>query len=58
MGTMTAKQYDVAVPGATGAGKEAVEELTQKTIALFKQREINVEDHPQRIAFNLLPQTD
>jgi len=42
----------------SGTGKEAIEELAQQTIALFNQREIEVEVYPKRIAFNLLPQID
>ncbi len=42
----------------SGAGKRAIEELGQQTLAIFRQQEVATEVFPQRIAFNCLPQID
>lgn len=42
----------------SGAGTEAMEELSQQTIALFSNREIKTEVFKHRIAFNLIPHID
>lgn len=42
----------------SGAGKEAVEELTAQTRALFAGEESDPKVFPHRIAFNCLPQID
>jgi len=40
----------------SGAGKRAMEELSAQAIALFNQRDIDVDVFPYQIAFNCLPQ--
>ncbi|MBI5885633.1 MAG: aspartate-semialdehyde dehydrogenase [Deltaproteobacteria bacterium] len=42
----------------SGAGKEAMEELSEQIKALFNMREPEVNVLPQRIAFNCIPQID
>ncbi|WP_414039506.1 aspartate-semialdehyde dehydrogenase [Acidithiobacillus sp. M4-SHS-6] len=42
----------------SGAGKRAIEELGQQTIALFRHEEAVCDVFPKRIAFNCLPQID
>ncbi|MFH0798954.1 MAG: aspartate-semialdehyde dehydrogenase [Pseudomonadota bacterium] len=42
----------------SGAGIEAVEELSQQSVALFSQREPRVNVFPHRIAFNCIPHID
>jgi len=42
----------------SGAGKEAMEELSEQIKALFNMREPEVKVLPQRIAFNCIPQID
>ncbi len=42
----------------SGAGKEAVEELSQQVRDLFNLREVEVKVFPKRIAFNCIPQID
>lgn len=42
----------------SGAGKEAMEELSSQVKELFNMREPQVEVFPHRIAFNCLPQID
>lgn len=42
----------------SGAGKEAIEELTKGTRALYAGEEFSPEVFPHRIAFNCLPQID
>jgi aspartate-semialdehyde dehydrogenase len=42
----------------SGAGIEAMEELSKQTVALFSQREVKVEVFPHRIAFNCIPHID
>ncbi len=42
----------------SGTGKEAIDELTAQTQALFGSGEVKVEVYPKRIAFNVLPQID
>lgn len=42
----------------SGTGKEAIEELSSQTCALFNQQDVTVEVYPKRIAFNVLPQID
>jgi len=40
----------------SGAGHKAVEELSTQSIALFNQRDVEVNVFPYRIAFNVIPQ--
>ena len=42
----------------SGAGKEAVDELAEQTLALFNQKEIKPSFFPHQIAFNCLPHID
>src|SRR4030095_6344206 len=42
----------------SGAGKRAMDELYQQTVALFNQREIEKQKFPHQIAFNCLPHID
>ena len=42
----------------SGTGKEAIDELTEQTRALFNSQQPKVEVYPKRIAFNVLPQID
>lgn len=42
----------------SGAGIEAMEELSKQTVALFSQGEVKVEVFPHRIAFNCIPHID
>ncbi len=42
----------------SGAGKRAIEELGQQTMALFRHEDAVTEVFPKRIAFNCLPQID
>ncbi len=42
----------------SGAGRMAMEELSQQTIALFSGKEIKNEKFPHQIAFNCIPQID
>jgi len=42
----------------SGAGKEAMDELYNQTLALFNQKEIVNEVFPHQIAFNCIPQID
>jgi aspartate-semialdehyde dehydrogenase len=42
----------------SGTGKEAIDELSDQTRALFNQQDVKVEVYPKRIAFNVLPHID
>lgn len=42
----------------SGAGIEAMEELSRQTVALFSQGEVKAEVFPHRIAFNCIPHID
>lgn len=42
----------------SGAGSEAMEELSQQSVALFTQKDCKVEVFPHRIAFNCIPHID
>lgn len=42
----------------SGAGTEAMEELSKQSVALFSQREWRAEVFPHRIAFNCIPHID
>ncbi|MBX7145252.1 MAG: aspartate-semialdehyde dehydrogenase [Oligoflexia bacterium] len=42
----------------SGAGKAALDELWDQTLAIFNQREIKIEAFPHQIAFNCIPQID
>lgn len=42
----------------SGAGKEAVDELSNQTIAIYGQKEIQKKVFPHQIAFNCIPQID
>jgi len=42
----------------SGAGKRAMEELSQQTIALFNSQELEKKKFPHQIAFNCLPHID
>lgn len=42
----------------SGAGRMAMEELSQQTIALFNQKDLVQERFPHRIAFNCIPHID
>lgn len=42
----------------SGAGTEAMEELSQQSVALFSQRDWKAEVFPHRIAFNCIPHID
>ena len=42
----------------SGAGRQAMEELAQQSIALFNQKDIEVARFPHQIAFNCLPHID
>ena len=42
----------------SGAGIEAMEELSQQAVALFSSRDAKVEIFPHRIAFNCIPHID
>ena len=42
----------------SGKGKDAMEELSRQTMALFNQRPFDVVTFPHQIAFNLLPHID
>ncbi len=42
----------------SGAGTEAMEELSRQSVALFSQREAKAEVFPHRIAFNCIPHID
>lgn len=42
----------------SGAGKEAVDELSNQTIAIYGQKEIQKKVFPYQIAFNCIPQID
>jgi aspartate-semialdehyde dehydrogenase len=42
----------------SGAGKRAMDELYQQTIALFNQKDIEKKKFPHQIAFNCLPHID
>lgn len=39
----------------SGAGQKGMEELSAQSMALFNQRPFDIEVHPARIAFNLVP---
>jgi len=43
---------------ASGAGRKAMEELSQQTAALFNGKEIKKEKFPHQIAFNCIPHID
>lgn len=43
---------------ASGAGRKAMDELRDQTTALLNFREPPVEQHPRRLAFDVLPQID
>lgn len=43
---------------ASGAGRTAMEELSQQTIALFNGNELKKEKFPHQIAFNCIPHID
>jgi aspartate-semialdehyde dehydrogenase len=43
---------------ASGAGRMAMEELSQQTIALFNGKELRTEKFPHQIAFNCIPHID
>ncbi|HEV8343888.1 MAG TPA: aspartate-semialdehyde dehydrogenase [Candidatus Binatia bacterium] len=43
---------------ASGAGRMAMEELSQQTLALFNGKEITNEKFPHQIAFNCIPHID
>ena len=42
----------------SGAGRSAMKELADQSVALFNQKEIKTERFPHRIAFNCLPHID
>lgn len=42
----------------SGAGRRAMEELSQQTVALFNGKEIKKEKFPHQIAFNCIPHID
>ncbi len=42
----------------SGAGRRAMDELANQSIALFNQQSVNIEVFPHQIAFNCLPQID
>ena len=42
----------------SGAGRKAMEELSQQTVALFSGKEIKKEKFPHQIAFNCIPHID
>jgi aspartate-semialdehyde dehydrogenase len=42
----------------SGAGRQAMEELSQQVAALFNGRELKMEKFPHQIAFNCIPQID
>ena len=42
----------------SGAGIEAMEELSKQTVALFSQGKLKIEVFPHRIAFNCIPHID
>jgi len=42
----------------SGKGKDAIEELSKQTIALFSQAPFDVQSFPHQIAFNLIPKID
>jgi len=42
----------------SGAGKDAMDELWQQTLAIFNQREVEINAFPYQIAFNCIPQVD
>lgn len=42
----------------SGAGLEAMEELSQQSVAIFSNKEIKPQALPHRIAFNLIPHID
>jgi len=42
----------------SGAGKEAIDELSNQTIAIYGQKEIEKKVFPYQIAFNCIPQID
>lgn len=42
----------------SGAGRMAMEELSQQTVALFNGKELTKERFPHQIAFNCIPQID
>lgn len=42
----------------SGKGKKAMDELSQQTVALLNQREIETKEFPHQIAFNCIPQID
>ncbi|NDC38641.1 MAG: aspartate-semialdehyde dehydrogenase [Proteobacteria bacterium] len=42
----------------SGAGKAALDELWGQTIAVFNQRELEIDQFPHQIAFNCIPQID
>lgn len=42
----------------SGAGTEAMEELSRQTVALFSQGDVKTEVFPHRIAFNCIPHID
>lgn len=48
----------VSFQSVSGAGKDAVEELTAQTIALMNGQKITPKVLPKRIAFNIVPQCD
>ena len=43
---------------ASGAGRKAMDELSQQTVALFNGKEIKKEKFPHQIAFNCIPHID
>lgn len=42
----------------SGAGKAALDELWEQSLAIFNQKEVKVEALPHQIAFNCIPQID
>ncbi|OGS93279.1 MAG: aspartate-semialdehyde dehydrogenase [Gallionellales bacterium GWA2_59_43] len=42
----------------SGTGKEAIDELSDQTRALFNSQDVKVEVYPKQIAFNVLPHID
>ncbi|HEY2987131.1 MAG TPA: aspartate-semialdehyde dehydrogenase [Candidatus Binatia bacterium] len=43
---------------ASGAGRKAMEELSQQTVAMFNGQELEKEKFPHQIAFNCIPHID
>ena len=42
----------------SGAGRRAMEELSQQVVAMFNGRELKKEKFPHQIAFNCIPHID